>query len=134
MPDRPQAKAADGTTWGAPQLRTNQKIARAVAAILGTQAGVAAAADQPAGAETGGGAAAIQEVVVTAQRRSENAQDVPIAIQAFSGDTLQQLNVTNFDELLKYLPNVTAPSAGPGQDQVFMRGLSAGSVATQSGG
>src|SRR5256886_7431628 len=60
----------------------------------------------------------IQEVVVTAQRRSENAQDVPIAIQAFTGDTLQQLNVTNFDDLLKYLPNVVAPSAGPGQDQI----------------
>ena len=81
-------------------MRTNQKIARAVAAILGTQAGVAAAADQPAGAETASGVASIQEVVVTAQRRAENAQDVPIAIQAFSGETLQQLNVTNFDDLI----------------------------------
>lgn len=134
MPDRPQAKAADGTTWGARQLRTNQKIARAVAAILGTQAGVAAAADQPAGAETAAGVAAIQEVVVTAQRRAENAQDVPIAIQAFSGETLQQLNVTNFDDLIKHLPNVTGPSQGPGQAQIFMRGLSSGTPATQSGG
>src|SRR2546430_12859155 len=32
--------------------------------------------------------------------------------------SLQQLNVTNFDDLLKYLPNVVAPSAGPGQDQI----------------
>jgi len=114
-------------------VKINQKCARAVAAILGTHAAGAAyavsTADQP-GASTGG----IEEVVVTAQRRSENAQDVPIAIQAFTGDTLQQLNVTNFDDLLKYLPNVVAPSAGPGQDQIFMRGLSAGNVATQSGG
>jgi iron complex outermembrane receptor protein len=114
-------------------VKINQKCARAVAAILGTHAAGAAYAaatpDQP-GASTGG----IEEVVVTAQRRTENAQDVPIAIQAFTGDTLQQLNVTNFDDLLKYLPNVVAPSAGPGQDQIFMRGLSAGNVATQSGG
>ncbi len=114
-------------------MKINQKCARAVAAILGTHAAGAAyaasTADQP-GASTGG----IEEVVVTAQRRSENAQDVPIAIQAFTGDALQQLNVTNFDDLLKYLPNVVAPSAGPGQDQIFMRGLSAGNVATQSGG
>src|SRR6266404_8046627 len=114
-------------------VKINQKCARAVAAILGTHAAGAAyavsTADQ-AEASTGG----IQEVVVTAQRRSENAQDVPIAIQAFTGDTLRQLNVTNFDDLLKYLPNVVAPSAGPGQDQIFMRGLSAGNVATQSGG
>ena len=114
-------------------MKINQKCARAVAAILGTHAAGAAYAaatpDQP-GASTGG----IEEVVVTAQRRTENAQDVPIAIQAFTGDTLRQLNVTNFDDLLKYLPNVVAPSAGPGQDQIFMRGLSAGNVATQSGG
>ena len=115
---------------GSLPVKINQKCARAVAAILGTHAaGAAYAAATPDQSEGG-----IQEVVVTAQRRSENAQDVPIAIQAFTGDTLQQLNVTNFDDLLKYLPNVVAPSAGPGQDQIFMRGLSAGNVATQSGG
>jgi outer membrane receptor protein involved in Fe transport len=114
-------------------MKINPKCAAAVAAILGTRMAAAVAADQPAGPEAAP-AAGIQEVVVTAQRRSENAQDVPIAIQAFTGETLQELNVTNFDDLLRYLPNVTAPSSGPGQDQVFMRGLSAGSVATQSGG
>jgi iron complex outermembrane recepter protein len=113
---------------------TNQKIARAVAAILGAQAGVAAAADQPAGGETGSAIASIQEVVVTAQRRSENVQDVPIAIQAFSGERLQQLNVTTFEDLIRHLPNVSGASQGPGQVQIFMRGLSAGSVPTQSGG
>jgi outer membrane receptor protein involved in Fe transport len=115
-------------------MKINPKCAAAVAAILGTRMGAAAAADQPTAAEAGPPVVGIQEVVVTAQRRSENAQDVPIAIQAFTGETLQELNVTSFDDLLRYLPNVTAPSSGPGQDQVFMRGLSAGSVATQSGG
>jgi iron complex outermembrane receptor protein len=115
-------------------MKINPKCAAAVAAILGTRMGAAAAADQPAGPEAGTPTVGIQEVVVTAQRRSENAQDVPIAIQAFSAATLQELNVTSFDDLLRYLPNVTAPSSGPGQDQVFMRGISAGSVATQSGG
>ncbi len=76
----------------------------------------------------------IQEITVTAQRRSENIQNVPIAIQALTGETLAQLNVTTFDDLIKYLPNVTAPTAGPGQAQIFMRGLSAGSNGTQSGG
>ena len=63
-------------------MTRNFKIARAVAAILGTHAGVLAAADQSAGAEAGA-AAGIQEVVVTAQRRSENVQNVPIAIHDF---------------------------------------------------
>src|SRR5947209_2758527 len=118
-------------------MKMNHKCAHAVAAILGTHAGAAAyaaAADPSVPAEASSSAAGIQEVVVTAQRRSENAQDVPIAIQAFTGDNLKQLNVTSFDDLIRYLPNVSAPSAGPGQDQIFMRGLSAGSVATQSGG
>jgi iron complex outermembrane receptor protein len=114
-------------------MKINPKCAAAVAAILGTRMGAAVAADQPATPEAAP-AVGIQEVVVTAQRRSENAQDVPIAIQAFSADTLKELNVTSFDDLLRYLPNVSAPSSGPGQDQVFMRGISAGSVATQSGG
>jgi outer membrane receptor protein involved in Fe transport len=115
-------------------MKTNRKIARAVATILGTHAGVLAAADQPAGGETGAAAAGIQEVVVTAQRRSENVQDVPIAIQVFNGETLQQLNVSTFDDLIRHLPNVSGASQGPGQVQIFMRGLSAGSVPTQSGG
>jgi len=115
-------------------MKINPKCAAAVAAILGTRLGAAVAADQPATTEATAPAGGIQEVVVTAQRRVENAQDVPIAIQAFTGDTLKELNVSSFDDLLRYLPNVTAPSSGPGQDQVFMRGLSAGSVATQSGG
>jgi iron complex outermembrane receptor protein len=117
-------------------MKVNHKCARAVAAILGTHAGAAVYAAAPAdqSAEASAAATGIQEVVVTAQRRTENAQDVPIAIQAFTGDTLKQLNVTSIDDLIRYLPNVSAPSAGPGQDQIFMRGLSAGSVATQSGG
>ena len=38
---------------------------------------------------------AIDEVTVTAQRRSENMQDVPITIQALTGNQLTQLSITN---------------------------------------
>ncbi|MBS0332079.1 MAG: TonB-dependent receptor plug domain-containing protein, partial [Proteobacteria bacterium] len=109
-------------------MRTNQACARAVAAILSAQAAAALGAE--ATAPQGG----IEEIIVTAQRRTENVQNVPIAIQAFTSENLQQLNVTNFDDLLKFLPNVSAPTAGPGQAQIFMRGLSAGSQGSQSGG
>jgi iron complex outermembrane receptor protein len=118
-------------------MKVNAKCARAVAAILSAHAAAAyaaAAADQSDASATSTSAAGIQEVVVTAQRRTENVQNVPIAIQAFTGESLQQLNVTNFDDLVKYLPNVTSSSAGPGQSQVFMRGLSVGDQGTQSGG
>src|SRR5580704_6683345 len=117
---------------GAKSVKSNHTIARAVAAILGTQA--AGALHVASAAEQSDTSAGIQEVVVTAQRRSENAQDVPIAIQVFSGEELQQLNVANFDDLVKYLPNVTASSQGPGQSLIFMRGLSAGTPSVQSSG
>lgn len=49
----------------------------------------------------------VQTVTVTAQRRSESVQDVPITIQAITGEQLKQLNVTSFDDVVKYLPNVS---------------------------
>ena len=52
-------------------------------------------------------------------------QDVPITIQALTAETLTQLHVSTFDDFIKYLPNVTQASNGPGQSNIFMRGLSA---------
>ena len=62
-------------------------------------------------------------MVVTAQRRSENLQDVPITVQAISGEQLTQLNVVSFNDLMKYTPNVTFSGNGPGTGNIFMRGL-----------
>src|SRR5262252_4902953 len=87
-----------GASRGVSQMKLNRQIASAVAGILGTHMGLAVAAEAPAAPDTAS-AAGLQEVVVTAQRRSENAQNVPIAITAFSAEQLQQLNVTNFDDL-----------------------------------
>ncbi len=75
---------------------------------------------------TGRAADSGETVTVTAQRRSQNLQDVPISIQVLTGKTLQQLNVENFDDLLRFLPNVTAGGFGPGQDEIYVRGLSVG--------
>jgi iron complex outermembrane recepter protein len=104
----------------------------AIAAILGGSSALhglgATAADADASSDQ------IQEITVTAQRRTENVQNVPIAMQALTSETLSQLNVQTMDQFVRYLPNVTAPSSGPGQSQIFMRGLSVGSDGTQSGG
>ena len=108
-------------------MNSNPKLSYAIAAILGglPVALVHAAADS-------GDPEGIQEITVTAQRRSENIQNVPITMQALTGDTLKELSVTSFDDVIKYLPNVTFPTNGPGQGNIFMRGLSAGSLALQS--
>src|SRR5438876_9141329 len=107
------------------------RLSCAIAAIL---SGGAVSYPQPARAADTAGADQIQEITVTAQRRTENVQDVPIAIQALTGEALAQLNITNFDQLVRYLPNVSHANSGPGQSELFMRGLSVGSQGTQSGG
>ncbi len=109
-------------------MNTNQKLAYAISAILGGY-GAAASCGGAADTEAAGG---IEEIVVTAQRRSESIQNVPITIQAITGEQLGQLNVTTFDDVLKYLPNVTFSSNGPGQGNIYMRGLSAGFAGNQS--
>jgi iron complex outermembrane receptor protein len=112
----------------------NSKISYAVAAILASASYGAPAAAPPAegsDASAGTGSTALEEITVTATRRTENMQDVPIAMQAFTGQALQQLNISTFDDYIKYLPNVTTANNGPGQNEIFMRGLSAGSQPSQ---
>ncbi len=76
----------------------------------------------------------LQEIIVTAQRRSENLQSVPISIQAMTSETLKQLNVATFDDYIRYLPNVTTATYGPGQGEIYMRGLSLGTQGPQGNG
>src|SRR5215468_3940315 len=109
------------------------KISYAVAAILGG-ASVAAPAQEQTATTSESTSEGITEVIVTAQRRTERMQDVPISMQALTGQTLQQLNVQTFDDYLKFLPNVTSANNGPGQNEIFMRGVSGGSQPSQGSG
>jgi iron complex outermembrane recepter protein len=112
-------------------MNSNPKLSRTIAAILSASAlGVGAAHAVPAADSSD--SEGITEVTVTAQRRNESVQQVPITIQAITGDQLGQLNVSNFDEAVKYLPNVTFGQNGPGSGNIFMRGLSAGFAGNQS--
>jgi outer membrane receptor protein involved in Fe transport len=113
-------------------MNSNPKLCCAIAAILGSTAGGYAWAAPAAAADAS--ADSIEEITVTAQRRTENLQDVPIAIQALTAETLTQLNVQTFNDFIRYLPNVTAPTNGPGQGEIFMRGLSVGASGAQSSG
>jgi iron complex outermembrane receptor protein len=111
----------------------NSKLSFAIASILGGASFGASAADQ-ATSTTAVSSDALQEITVTATRRSQSMQDVPISMQAFTGQTLQELNISTFDDYIKYLPNVTSANNGPGQNEVFMRGLSAGAQPSQGSG
>jgi outer membrane receptor protein involved in Fe transport len=108
-------------------MKAKYLISCAVAALVSGNA--AAFGQTVASAATG-----IESVVVSANRRDESAQNVPMTLQAFSGQSLQDLNVETLDDLLKYTPNISYGNNGPGQGEIFMRGLSNGFRGNQSTG
>src|SRR6476646_10099075 len=65
------------------------------------------------------------EIIITATKREENLQNVPISVQAIGTRRLDQLNISNFEGFTKQLPSVTFLTAGPGSTTVYMRGISA---------
>ena len=65
----------------------------------------------------------LQAITVTATKRTESAQDIPVAVTALSGQQLDALGVRNFSDYLVQLPGVTAGGAGPGQNTIYIRGL-----------
>src|ERR1700691_1165179 len=115
-------------------MKSNPRLYCAIAAILGSTSSGTALGDTAADSAPASSGGEIQEITVTAQRRSENLQDVPITIQALTADTLTQLNATTFDDFVKYLPNVTIATNGPGQGNIYMRGLGTTSSSNQSAG
>jgi outer membrane receptor protein involved in Fe transport len=72
------------------------------------------------------------DVIITANRATENPQDVPMTVQSISGDQLNQLNVATTNELLKYTTNVTFSGDGPGTGSIFIRGLGGSSTGNQT--
>tara|TARA_R110002110_G_scaffold205066_7_gene417136 strand:+ start:275407 stop:277632 length:2226 start_codon:yes stop_codon:yes gene_type:complete len=74
----------------------------------------------------------LEEVVVTATKRSQSMQDVPISISALSQDDLDSLNITNFQDYVMQMPSVSFTQRRPGQASLFMRGISDGGNGNQS--
>jgi iron complex outermembrane recepter protein len=67
--------------------------------------------------------AEIEEIVVTATKQSASTQDIAVAVSAVSERTLQELDISNFDDYLLQLPGVTAGGSGPGQNTIYIRGV-----------
>ena len=75
----------------------------------------------------------VQEIIVTATKRSESLQKVPLSIQALGGEKLTQNNVTNFSDYVKMLPSVSFQPSSPGNTNVYMRGVANGGDGNHSG-
>lgn len=115
-------------------MRDTKKVVRrlalllagaSAAALFGTPVLAQTAAPAPLPADTAP-ANVSGEIVVTAQKRAESIQHVPISIQALGAATLEQHQVQSFDDYAKQLPSVSFQSFGPGQSQLFFRGITSG--------
>jgi len=73
------------------------------------------------------------EIIITATKREENLQNVPISVQAIGTRRLDQLNISNFAEYTKQLPSVSFQTAAPGFTVVYMRGVATGGDGNHTG-
>jgi len=70
----------------------------------------------------------LEEVIVTAQKRVESLQDVPISIVAVSGEKIDDAGIIGLEELTQYIPNVTINN-GAGTPNLYIRGVGSGTNA-----
>jgi outer membrane receptor protein involved in Fe transport len=69
----------------------------------------------------------LQEIVVTARKRQENLQDVPLSIDVFTKKDMQNLGIASFEDYAEKVPSISFISVGPGTQLFVMRGVSDGS-------
>jgi iron complex outermembrane recepter protein len=65
----------------------------------------------------------LEEVVITASKRSTTVQDTPMSVTAISGEDILNRGITEFDTLAASTPGVSLHTSGPGQTEIEMRGL-----------
>lgn len=82
-----------------------------------------ATAQQSTGADAGG---LMEELIVTARKREESLFDTPTSLSVFGDTALKRLNVSNLDDVGKYVPNLNVNRFGvgnPSQAAIFIRGI-----------
>ncbi|MGA3158830.1 MAG: TonB-dependent receptor, partial [Steroidobacteraceae bacterium] len=98
-------------------------ISMQIASTLLTAAGSAYAQQATPAADSEG----LDEIIVTAQKRSENMQSVPISMEALDTKRLEELHVTDLNSVAEYLPSLSFQTLGPSQAQIYFRGVTNGS-------
>jgi iron complex outermembrane recepter protein len=91
-----------------------------LASTLLTAVQPAQAQDQPAESQ------GLETVVVSAQKRDESLQNVPISVTALGTTKLEELHVSDFADYVKFLPSVSMQTTAPGFSFVYMRGVASG--------
>jgi iron complex outermembrane receptor protein len=95
------------------------------AILLGTTI-LAGSAWGVAQAQTAAAGSSIETITVTAEKRSEEAQNVPISLTALGQDQLDKLNIRNFEDIMTQVPGLSVSEADPTHPVLTLRGINAG--------
>src|SRR6202789_3309759 len=112
-------------------------LASAISALLA--GGVPMVASQTPPATQAASSETLEEVTVTAQKVTENLQNVPVSIETINTQKLEQLNIANLNDYVQYLAGVTTINSigqggnGIGTTHVYMRGINSGQDGNHSG-
>ena len=113
-------------------LRTHGSLLLGGSLLAMSWAATAADAGAPDAAAAPGGS--LEEIVVTAQKRSERLQDVPVPVTALSTDALTERNQTQFADYFREVPSVAFNSTGNGQNSIIIRGVTTGALSNPTVG
>ncbi len=81
------------------------------------------AAEQTMAQAASNGASGLEEIIVTARRREESLQAVPVSVQAFSAETLERNNILNFEDIASRTPGMVYSFSSGVDNEIFMRGI-----------
>ena len=91
-------------------------------------AGLAWSQDEPAATQGSVALGGLEEIIVTAQKRSQDLQNVPISITAIGSDELERIDSVNLGDFARRVPGLSFRNTGPGQNQIVVRGISSPNV------
>ena len=102
------------------EFKQNQLAIKVYTGLLAILFGIEAVAQDQGSANED---ATLEEVVVTANRREQSLQSVPLAISAFSGEEMEAQGIVDIKGLTERTPGFTMGTFNPGQPQLYMRGI-----------
>ncbi|MDE2429607.1 MAG: TonB-dependent receptor, partial [Burkholderiales bacterium] len=65
----------------------------------------------------------LQQVIISAQKRSERLQEAPLSVSAFNAATLGRMGIQSVQDIARFTPGLNVVSSGPGQDILILRGI-----------
>lgn len=108
------------TIFTQPQMQTFHKRKITCAVLLAMASSVPVIAAESTAPEVKNNK--IETIEVTATKRTESIQDIPVSVSALNGSSLENLGIDNFQDYVEFLPNVVFQGTGPGQNEIYIRG------------